>query len=136
MFRFVGKLWRHAGKMARKWKPDVVITSSTYPLDTYAGRRIAKRSGARLIHEVHDLWPLTLTEVGGISRHHPFVLLLQMAEKWGITVIDLWHDPEMNRVSPDDYRLYMNDGVHPTKAGYLLWWTPALQRGLYRVFGE
>ncbi len=80
MFRFVGKLWRHAGKMARKWKPDVVITSSTYPLDTYAGRRIAKRSGARLIHEVHDLWPLTLTEVGGISRHHPFVLLLQMAE--------------------------------------------------------
>ena len=70
-------------------------------------------------------------------RYHKLVnLLLQMAEKWGITVIDLWHDPEMNRVSPEDYRLYMNDGVHPTKAGYLLWWTPALQRGLYRVFGE
>ena len=80
MFQFVGKLWRNAGEIARKWKPDVVITSSTYPLDTYAGQRIAKKSGAGLIHEVHDMWPLTLVEVGGMSRYHPFVLLLQMAE--------------------------------------------------------
>lgn len=28
----------------------------------------------------------------------------------------------------------MNDGVHPTKAGYLLWWTPAIQRQLYHMF--
>ncbi|MFR6328367.1 MAG: hypothetical protein ACLUOI_05760 [Eisenbergiella sp.] len=31
MFRFVGKLWLSAGKIAEKWKPDVIITSSTYP---------------------------------------------------------------------------------------------------------
>lgn len=36
MFRFVGKIWLKAKVIAREWKPDVVITSSTYPLDTYA----------------------------------------------------------------------------------------------------
>ena len=80
MFRFVGKLWWHAGKIVKKYRPDVVITSSTYPLDTYAGQRIARKSGARLIHEVHDMWPATLTELGGMSRHHPFVVLMQIAE--------------------------------------------------------
>ena len=42
MFRFVGKIWLKAKVIAREWKPDVVITSSTYPLDTYAGQRIRK----------------------------------------------------------------------------------------------
>lgn len=80
MFRFVGKLMPHARKIAHQWKPDVVITSSTYPLDTYAGQRIAKLSGARLIHEVHDMWPATPIEVGGMSKYHPFIVALQMAE--------------------------------------------------------
>ncbi len=80
MFRFVGKLWLAAKRIAEVFQPDVVITSSTYPLDTYAGQKIARMCGAKLIHEVHDLWPLTLTEIGGMSRSHPFVRLLQMAE--------------------------------------------------------
>lgn len=68
-------------------------------------------------------------------RYHKLVnLLLELEEKWGITVIDLWHDRAMNKVTEEEYRLYMHDGVHPTKAGYLLWWTPALQKGLYRLF--
>lgn len=80
MFRFVGKLWISAKKIAKIWKPDVVITSSTYPLDTYAGQRIAKMCGAKLIHEVHDMWPLALIELGGMSRFHPFVMAMQAAE--------------------------------------------------------
>lgn len=81
MFRFVGKLWIHAKRIVREWKPDVVITSSTYPLDTYAGQRIAKLSGAKLIHEVHDMWPISLTELGGMSEKHPFVKLMAAGEK-------------------------------------------------------
>lgn len=42
MFKFVGKIWVKAKYIARNWKPDVIITSSTYPLDTYAGQRIRK----------------------------------------------------------------------------------------------
>lgn len=33
-----------------------------------------------LIHEVHDMWPATLVEIGGMSKKHPFVKLLQIAE--------------------------------------------------------
>lgn len=42
MFQFVWKLWINAKKIAKKYKPNVIITSSTYPLDTYAGQRIKK----------------------------------------------------------------------------------------------
>lgn len=80
MFRFVGKLWMNARRIAEVMKPDVVITSSTYPLDTYAGQRIAKISGAKLIHEVHDMWPATLIELGGMMRTNPFVMMIQAGE--------------------------------------------------------
>ena len=80
MFRFVYKLWSSAGRIVNSLKPDVVITSSTYPLDTFAGQRIASLSGARLIHEVHDMWPATLIELGGMKTYHPFVILMQIAE--------------------------------------------------------
>lgn len=62
--------------------------------------------------------------------------LLQLQEKWGIGVIDLWNDPEMNAVSKADYALYMSDSIHPTQAGYLKWWTPKFQQCLYGLFGE
>ncbi|MCR5061638.1 MAG: glycosyltransferase family 4 protein [Saccharofermentans sp.] len=82
IFRFCRKLYSYAGKIAADFKPDVVITSSTYPLDCYAGRRIAKKAGGRYFHESHDLWPLTLIELGGMSKYHPFVMLLAKAEKF------------------------------------------------------
>ena len=82
MARFVSKLWIHAGKIVRRLDPDVVITSSTYPIDTYAGQRIRKKSKKkiRLIHEVHDMWPATLIEVGGMSKKNPFVIVMQIGE--------------------------------------------------------
>lgn len=59
--------------------------------------------------------------------------LLKLQEKWDIGVIDLWNDPEMNAVSSDDYHFYMYDSIHPTQAGYLLWWTPKFEECLYEV---
>ncbi len=80
MERFVRKLWIHSSMIAKKWKPDVVIASSTYPLDTYPARTIAKKAKAKYVHEVHDMWPATLYEVGGMSKKHPFVVAMQIAE--------------------------------------------------------
>ncbi len=62
--------------------------------------------------------------------------LLELREKWDIEVIDLWHDDALNRISPEERKLYMVDGVHPTKAGYLRWWTPALEKGLYSIVNK
>ncbi len=39
-------------------------------------------------------------------------------------ILDLFHDPEMLAVTPEDYKRYMRDPVHPTFAGYREWWTP------------
>ncbi|NLR75879.1 glycosyltransferase family 4 protein [Leeia aquatica] len=79
IFRFVGRLFglrRHLGS----FKPDVVIASSTYPLDGYPARWLARKYGARLVFELHDLWPLSPMELGGMSARHPFIMLLQAGE--------------------------------------------------------
>ena len=82
MVRFVWKLWINASRIAKEWQPDVIITSSTYPIDTFAGQRIKRKMKGIpvLIHEVHDMWPITLIELGGMKKTNPFVIMMQIAE--------------------------------------------------------
>ncbi len=80
VWRFLRTLWRDADELVREFAPDVVIASSTYPMDIWVARRVARRAGARLVYEVHDLWPLSPLELSGMSRWHPFALLCQWAE--------------------------------------------------------
>lgn len=80
MFRFCRKLAFAKRRIVKQYRPDVVISSSTYPLDTYPATAIARMAGARYIHEVHDMWPSTLYEAGGMAKGHPFVRLMQRAE--------------------------------------------------------
>jgi glycosyltransferase involved in cell wall biosynthesis len=79
---FVLRLYREAAAIAGEFRPDVVIASSTYPLDIWPAHRIARLAGARLLFELHDLWPLSPMELGGHSRWHPFIMLLQAAENY------------------------------------------------------
>ncbi|MFA9380637.1 MAG: glycosyltransferase, partial [Acetanaerobacterium sp.] len=57
---FLFLLCQHARHLADICHPDAVVASSTYLLDIYPAARIAKRAGARLVFELHDVWPLTL----------------------------------------------------------------------------
>ena len=82
MFSFVAQLYAQSSKLARDFGADVVIASSTYPLDIWPAHRIARLSGARLLFELHDLWPLSPMELGGYSKWHPFIMLLQAAENF------------------------------------------------------
>lgn len=81
LFEFCGKLFAAAAHIAKEFKPDAVISSSTYPLDTYPARKIARIAKARYVHETHDLWPLTLIELAGWNTYHPFILMLAAAER-------------------------------------------------------
>ncbi|MBR2133695.1 MAG: SGNH/GDSL hydrolase family protein [Eubacterium sp.] len=66
------------------------------------------------------------------ERYEQMVLLLyQIAEKWHIDIIDLWGDEDMQNVTKEDYKLYMVNGIHPSRAGYQLWWTPKFEAYLY-----
>lgn len=58
--------------------------------------------------------------------------LFELQSKYGIGIIDMWNNEQMNNVSDDDYKLYMSDKIHPTQAGYLFWWTPVIEEYLYR----
>jgi glycosyltransferase involved in cell wall biosynthesis len=82
MTAFIVHLFRSSRALATVFQPDVVIASSTYPLDIFPAHRIARLAGARLLFEVHDLWPLSPMELGGHSRWHPFIMLLQAAENY------------------------------------------------------
>lgn len=60
-------------------------------------------------------------------------LLYELQQKWQFTVLDLWHDEDMNRVTKKEYRLYMANGIHPTRAGYRDWWLPKFETALASV---
>ena len=80
IWAFLSRLWREAPRLAREFAPDVVIASSTYPLDIWVARRIARLARAKLVYEVHDLWPASPIELSGMSPRHPFIRLCQKAE--------------------------------------------------------
>ena len=60
-------------------------------------------------------------------------MILSLKEKWGITVIDLWNNDEINDITDADRRLYLVDNIHPTKAGYLEWWLPEIRRVIIEI---
>lgn len=102
MATFVGKLECYAKKLAEMCAPNLVIASSTYPIDIYPARKIAKRAGAKLCYEVHDLWPLSPMLIGGYSPKHPFIRVMQKGEddcyKYSDKVISLlWNSEEHMR---------------------------------------
>ena len=58
-------------------------------------------------------------------------LLLKIQEKWDIGVIDLFNNPDMTAIyDTEQYWTYMFDDVHPTRAGYVEWWTPVIDAAL------
>ena len=89
MLTFAAKAWLRACRLAEEQQPDVVIASSTYPLDVYAASRIARIAGASLVFELHDIWPLTPQLLAGMSRRHPFIRVMQIAEDYYCRHADL-----------------------------------------------
>lgn len=83
--QFLFQLRRHAAEIVRDFSPDVIIASSTYPLDTYPAqkmKKIAQQMGiyACLVHEVHDMWPITPKQLYHLSDRNPVIRYLQRAE--------------------------------------------------------
>jgi glycosyltransferase involved in cell wall biosynthesis len=110
--------WRHW----LDFRPDVVIASSTYPADIWPASRIAGTHGARLVWEVHDLWPLSPIELGGMSRANPFIVWMQKAENYAClradVVISMLPMAEGHLrdhgMAPDKF-FYVPNGVDPNE---------------------
>ncbi|OOF59114.1 glycosyltransferase family 4 protein [Rodentibacter pneumotropicus] len=61
-------------------KPDVVYHSSPALISYFSARYISKVFKVPYVFEERDLWPLTLIELGGYSKYHPFICFLQWIE--------------------------------------------------------
>lgn len=82
MLTFIYRLFKLGRRFAAEFNPDVVIASSTYPMDIWPAYKIAKMANAKLVFEIHDLWPLSPMELGGYSSKHPYIMLMQAAENF------------------------------------------------------
>ena len=111
---FVFLLLSNYRKILGGRKPEVIIASSTYPLDTIPGRIIANKCKAKLVFEVHDLWPLSLIELGGMSPYHPFVLLIKYAEMFAYR-----HSDQVVSLLPNAEIHMQKQGLNPEKFVYV-----------------
>jgi len=69
-------------------KPDVVVVSSLSLLTVLNGLWWRVRYKCRLVFEVRDIWPLTITEEGGFKPSNPFVWGLGLIERLGYKYAD------------------------------------------------
>lgn len=82
-----GRRLRHLPRRLGK-VPDTILYSSPSLLGFGGAERLARKTGARLVFEVRDIWPLTLQEVGGQSPHHPLMAWMQRIEDRAYRVSD------------------------------------------------
>lgn len=62
-------------------KPDIIIGSSVHLFAVWAAYKLSCRYKTPFVMEVRDLWPQTLIDMG-ISKWHPFILLLGWLERY------------------------------------------------------
>ena len=61
-------------------KPDAVVVSSPSMLPIVAALKWKRRFKCKVFFEVRDIWPLTLQELGNLSRFHPLVMFMRYFE--------------------------------------------------------
>lgn len=60
-----------------------------------------------------------------------------ICEKWDSYILDMWYDEHiLDGIDDDLYNIYMTDSVHPSRRGYLEWWTPKFEEIIYQILGE
>ena len=122
----IGRVWNMLVFMCKLFfvnifkyeKPDMIIVSSLsiFPvLNAYIWSKILK---IEFIFEVRDIWPLTLIEVGNISKYHPLVIFLGWFEKLGykkakyvVSVLPYAKDHMINHGMQEDKFRYIPNGI-------------------------
>lgn len=86
MLAFMARLYRLP--LRRLPTPAAIVVSSPSLFPILPAERWARRFRARLVFEVRDVWPLTLQELGGLSRRHPLVAVMGWFENRAYRVAD------------------------------------------------
>ncbi len=94
--------------------PDIIILSPMAPFPIVSAYRWSRRFKAKLIFEVKDIWPLSLIEIGGYSKYHPFILVMGLFEKFAYKKSD-----KIISVLPLAYKHIKNMGLNNDKFTYI-----------------
>ena len=82
MIDFCRKVRKYEDTIAEQTgTPDFIVASLDNPFMPEAAYKTAKKFGAKFLTEIRDIWPLSLIEIIGVSKWHPFVLLIEFLEK-------------------------------------------------------
>lgn len=105
----------------RKLKsPDVILVSSLSPFPIISAFFWSLRYKSKLLFEVRDIWPLSLIELGGISRFHPLSIFFSFFERFGykvsdkvISVLPLAKEHMISKGMKEDKFVYVPNGFNP-----------------------
>jgi glycosyltransferase involved in cell wall biosynthesis len=114
MFAFAFRLWQLGRMLSQRLRPHIVIAGSTHGLDFLFARRIAWLSGGTIVREVRDLWPLTLTDLGGYAPSNPLVMLFKAAENVSYRTAD-----KLITTLPASLGYMQERGLSPEKWKYI-----------------
>lgn len=97
-----------------KEKPNAIIVSSPSPFPIFIAKKWAKIFKSKLIFEVRDIWPLTLQDLGGLSKRHPLSLVLSFVEKFAYKNADF-----IVSLLPDSKAHFEKKGMKSEKFYYI-----------------
>jgi glycosyltransferase involved in cell wall biosynthesis len=98
--------------------PSTIIVSSPTLFPIMAAYFWARQYKARFILDIRDIWPLTLQQLGNISKLNPVIILMRLAEKFGYRnadyVVSVWKKSASyfieNGMIPEKFR-YIPNGL-------------------------
>jgi len=94
-------------------RPDAILVSSPSLFPIVTAARWARRWNVRLVFEVRDIWPLTLSELGG-TRVIPLAAVMQWFEDYAYRVADA-----VVSVLPEAAGHMTSRGMDPRKFAYV-----------------
>ena len=105
----------------RKLKnPDVILVSSLSPFPIISAFFWSIRYKSKLLFEIRDIWPLSLIELGGISRFNPLSLFFSFFERFGylaadkvISVLPCAKEHMMSKGMKENKFVYVPNGFNP-----------------------
>jgi len=95
-------------------RPDIILGSSPHLSGAIAALRLAQGWGIPFYFEVRDLWPLSLVDVGSMSRFHPLVWHMYRLER---RLLRAAH--RLVSVLPLAKEYFVRRGLDPAKFFYL-----------------
>ena len=94
--------------------PAAIVLNSLAPFPSVIAKRWARRFNCKLIFEVVDIWPLTIVEIGNVSRRHPFVIAMQFFADYAYRNSDF-----VVSVLPCSQQYMVDHGMHKEKFVYI-----------------